>query len=245
MSVCRRPILNRKSSMVMIKYNKQSDDEQSTPFNMFLAYFSKSVWSLLIQTRLSQIQEQPWNSNSAHWKTLHTLIFNWIFQLLEYWWPLEALEKSYKNTSPVWMDFKNSFAWLIYMKKLIFDYNNFFGSGYFLTYFFRSDGSKNGRSQKSCCNQKSVFSCQSTTQKNFWNPITLVMYFHNFFPELIMAASIPGIENFSWKSVCEVFFNMQNWNFRVAPESERTGWVLLFDACHAHFPKTLLFQKMP
>ena len=125
------------------------------------------------------------------------------------------------------MDFKNSFAWLIYMKKLIFDYNNFFGSGYFLTYFFRSDGSKNGRSQKSCCNQKSVFSCQSTTQKNFWNPITLGMYFHNFFPELIMAASIPGIENFSWKSVCEVFFNMQNWNFRVAPESERTGCVLI------------------
>ena len=53
------------------------------------------------------------------------------------------------------------------------------------------------------------------------------MYFHNFFPELIMAASIPGIENFSWKSVCEVFFNMQNWNFRVAPESERTGCVLI------------------
>ena len=76
-------------------------------------------------------------------------------------------------------------------------------------------------------NQKSVFSCQSTTQKNFWNPITLVMYFHNFFPELIMAASIPGIENFSWKSVCEVFFNMQNWNFRVAPKSERTGCVLV------------------
>ena len=125
------------------------------------------------------------------------------------------------------MDFKNSFAWLIYMKKLIFDYNNFFGSGYFLTYFFRSDGSKNGRSQKSCCNQKSVFLCQSTTQKNFWNPITLVMYFHNFFLELIMAASIPGIENFSWKSMCEVFFNMQNWNFRVAPESERTGCVLI------------------
>ena len=186
----------------------------------------------IIQTRLSQIQEQPWNSNSAHWKTLHTLIFNWIFQLLEYWWPLEALEKSYKNTSPVWMDFKNSFAWLIYMKKLIFDYNNFFGSGYFLTYFFRSDGSKNGRSQKSCCNQKSVFSCQSTTQKNFWNPITLGMYFHNFFPELIMAASIPGIENFSWKSVCEVFFNMQNWNFRVAPESERTGCVLFHMTPH-------------
>ena len=33
------------------------------------------------------------------------------------------------------MDFKNSFAWLTGMKKLIFNYNNFFGSGYFLTCF--------------------------------------------------------------------------------------------------------------
>ncbi len=125
------------------------------------------------------------------------------------------------------MDFKNSFAWLTGMKKLIFYFNNFFGSGHFLIHQIWKNRLKNSRSQKSCCNQKSVFSCQSTTQKNFWNPITLVMYFHNFFPELIMAASIPGIENFSWKSVCEVFFNMQNWNFRVAPESERTGSVLL------------------
>ena len=89
---------------------------------------------LLIQTWFSQIQEQPWNSNSACWKTLHTLIFNWKFQLLEYWRPLEALENFYEITAPVWMDFKNSFPWLTGMKKLIFDYNNFFGSGYFLTF---------------------------------------------------------------------------------------------------------------
>ena len=30
------------------------------------------------------------------------------------------------------MDFKNSLAWLMGMKKLIFDFNNFFGSGHFL-----------------------------------------------------------------------------------------------------------------
>ena len=185
----------------------------------------------IIQTRLSQIQEQPWNSTSAHWKTLHTLIFNWIFHLLKYWWPLEAMEKSYKDTSPVWMDFKNSFAWLIYMKKLIFDYNNF------LTYFFRSDGSKNGRSQKSCCNQKSVFSRKSTTQRNFWNPFTPVMYSCNFFQVLLMATSIPGVEKFSWKSVCKVFFNELNWNFRVAPESETTGFVLILIRLKTHLFK--------
>ena len=46
------------------------------------------VYYTLIHTRFSQIQEQPWNFNSACWKTLHTLIFNWNFQFLEYWQPL-------------------------------------------------------------------------------------------------------------------------------------------------------------
>ena len=86
-----------------------------------------------MQTRKSQIQEQPWNLNSACWKTLHKLIFNWKFQLLEYWRPLEALEKSSENTTPVWREFKNSFAWLTGMKKMIFCYSYFFGSGHFLT----------------------------------------------------------------------------------------------------------------
>ena len=90
----------------------------------------------VIQTWFSQIQEQPWNSNSARWKTLHTLIFNWKFQLLEYWGPLEALEKVYKITAPVWMDFKNSFAWLTGMKKEIFYQNKFF---WFQPFFDPSD----------------------------------------------------------------------------------------------------------
>ena len=94
-----------------------------------------SAMYLLIQTWFFQIQEQPWNSNSAHWKTLHTFNFNWKFQLLEYWGPLEALEKVYKITAPVWMDFKNSFAWLTGVQKLIFYHNKFFGSSYFLTFF--------------------------------------------------------------------------------------------------------------
>ena len=128
----------------------------------------------------------------------------------------------------MWLDFKNSFAWLTGTKKLIFDYNNFFGSGHFLIHQIWKNRLKNSRSQKSCCNQKSVFSCKSTTQRNFWNPFTPVMYSCNFFPVLLMATSIPGVEKFSWKSVCEVFFNELNWNFRVAPESETTGFVLIF-----------------
>ena len=35
--------------------------------------------------------------------------------------------------------------------------------------------SKNSRSQKSCYNQKFVFSCPSTTERNFWNPFTPVL----------------------------------------------------------------------
>ena len=35
-----------------------------------------SYTATLMQTRKSQIQEQPWNLNSACWKKLHKLIFN-------------------------------------------------------------------------------------------------------------------------------------------------------------------------
>ena len=76
-----------------------------------------------------------WGPTLIRNSRVHTLNFNWKFQFLEYWRPLEALKKFYEITAPVWMDFKNSFPWLTGMKKQIFDYNNFFGSGYFLTFF--------------------------------------------------------------------------------------------------------------
>jgi len=41
-----------------------------------------------------------------------------------------------------------------------------------------------------------------------------------------MAAGIPGVGIFSWRSACVVFFYMQNWSFGGASESERTGFVL-------------------
>ena len=43
------------------------------------------------------------------------------------------------------------------------------------------------------------------------------------FPELLMAATIPGVEIFSWKSACVVIFYMLNSNFGGASESERLG----------------------
>ena len=48
---------------------------------------------------------------------------------------VEARANNCENKASLWTDFKNSFAWLTGMKKLIFDYNNFFGSSYFLTCF--------------------------------------------------------------------------------------------------------------
>ena len=50
------------------------------------------------------------------------------------------------------------------------------------------------------------------------------------FPEVLMAATIPGVEIFSWKSAWVVFFYMQNSNFGGAPESERTGFALMCNA---------------
>ena len=64
------------------------------------------------------------------------------------------------------MDFKNSFAWLTGMKKLIFDYNNFIGSGHFLTHQIGKKGQKIGGA-KNVFHFKNQFSCPSTTKRNF------------------------------------------------------------------------------
>ena len=42
-----------------------------------------------------------------------------------------------------------------------------------------------------------------------------------------MAAGIPGVEIFSQKLACVVYFNMQNSNFMAAPKSETFGFALL------------------
>ena len=46
------------------------------------------------------------------------------------------------------MDFKNSFAWLMGMKKLIFYLNNFFGSSHFLIHQILTKGQKSAGSKK-------------------------------------------------------------------------------------------------
>ena len=61
---------------------------------------------------------------------------------------VEAQANNCKNKALVWTDFKNSFAWLTSMKKLIFDKNNFFGSGHFLTHDILKNGPRNGQNQK-------------------------------------------------------------------------------------------------
>ena len=80
---------------------------------------------------------------------------------------IKALADNCENKASLWRNFKNSFAWLIGMKKVIFGFNNFFGSGHFLIYVLRKKWSKNDRSKKNFCIQKSVFSYISNAQKKF------------------------------------------------------------------------------
>ena len=47
---------------------------------------------------------------------------------------VKAWSNSCENKASEWTDFKNSFTWLTCMKKLIFWYNDFFGSGHFSIY---------------------------------------------------------------------------------------------------------------
>ena len=51
-------------------------------------------------------------------------------------------------------------------------------------HFLRSQGSKNDRSPKSYFYKKSVFSCSSTSQRNFWILFMLWLYFHDWFLKL-------------------------------------------------------------
>ena len=55
---------------------------------------------------------------------------------------------------------------------------------------------------------------------------------------MVASIPLPGVQIFSWKSVCVMFFNVQNLNFRVAPESEKTGFVLVVNL----MPPLPLFQ---
>ena len=126
------------------------------------------------------------------------------------------------------MDFKISFAWLMGMKKLIFDFNNFFGSGHFLIHQIGKRGQKIAGAKKVVKIKNQFFHARQPCKGIFEIQSHWCCNFMTFFPELLMAASIPGVEIFSWKSACVVFFNMQNLNFRGAPESERTGFVLAF-----------------
>ena len=127
------------------------------------------------------------------------------------------------------MDFKNSFAWLTGIKKSIFDYNNTFGSGYFLTCF--SDlivySVKRVGAKKVVIIKNQFFHARQPHKGIFAIYPLLGCFLMTSFPELPMAAAIPGVEIFSWKSAWVVFFYMQNSKFWVNPESERTGFALL------------------
>ena len=82
---------------------------------------------------------------------------------------VEAWANNCENKASVWKNLKNSFVWyswffdslvifraaleikeisLMGMKKLIFDYNNFFGLGHFLIHDILENRPKNDRNQK-------------------------------------------------------------------------------------------------
>ena len=81
-------------------------------------------------------------------------------------------EQNSKISSRGWRAWKNWFF------KVIFWLRSIFG------HFLRSQGSKNDRSPKSYFYKKSVFSCSSTSQRNFWILFMLWLYFHDWFLKL-------------------------------------------------------------
>ena len=92
-----------------------------------------------------------------------------------------------------------------------------FGSGHFLVHFFRCHGSKNARIQKSCYNQKSVFSCSSTTRRNFWNPFISRPYFHTCLPELL--------PQFVTGTLTSKLFDLISMFWHDLPKNGWAGWI--------------------
>ena len=62
---------------------------------------------------------------------------------------VEAQANNCKNKASVGTNFKNFFSWLTGMTKLIFDYNNFFGSGCFSMHDIFKKDQKMTRTKKS------------------------------------------------------------------------------------------------
>ena len=60
---------------------------------------------------------------------------------------VEARANNYENKGSLGTYFKNSFAWLMGIKKLIFDYSNFFGSGHFSIHQIWKMGQKRTRAK--------------------------------------------------------------------------------------------------
>ena len=87
---------------------------------------------------------------------------------------------------------------------------------------------KNDRSQKIDIIKNQFFHARQPRKGIFEIYPLLGCFLMTSFPELLMAAAIPGVEIFSWKSAWVVFFYMQNSKFWVNPESEGTGFALLY-----------------
>ena len=112
-------------------------------------------------------------------------------------------------------------------KNWFFYYNNFIGYGWFFAFCSNSMDQKMARAKKVAMMKNQFFHSRQPRKGIFEIHLLLGCFFMTSFPELLMAATIPGVEIFCWKSAWVVFFYIQNWNFWGALESERTGFALM------------------
>ena len=135
---------------------------------------------------------------------------------------IKGLANNCQNKTSLWTDFKNFLAWLTGMKKLIFGINNFFGYGHFLIYVLCKKRSRNDRSQKIFCIQKSVLSYISNAQTIFLNSCLL----SHFLPKSLVQV---GSTIFKAKILKMAFFNSEFLivsMVNTAPESPTTLFTL-------------------
>ena len=149
-------------------------------------HFSRPAWCIKVEVDIN-----IWN--------IYCLNMNSLWGHKIWHEPREISKISLENKARGWTKFKNFFARLTRITKLIFRLSKLFGSGQFLVNFLRSHGSKNDRSQKVYFDKKSSLSCPSTSQRNFWISLILRHCFQSWLPELQFTPIIPFLWNFCQK----------------------------------------------
>ena len=125
----------------------------------------------------------------------------------------------------------NSFKWLTGMKKLIFDYSNFFGSGHFSIHQIWKNGSKKDRSQNVKGFKNYSFMLVDLTNEF----LKYVLYLQTFLPGLLPHCNWTYMASEKNYLISSISFDMSYLKITFQTQFSGTSNTLLVTMCQNHF----------